>query len=400
MRPRLFLGCAGLVLGAVLPAQDEAASAGPAAGPPPGAGPAQAAAPLPADIDEYQRRLADYTRARRAYDDEAGAYWRSIVEKRHVRNAKRRNHEAPGADDYVLAQPPVYAGPPRPVDPSAPSQQTPTETPYVPVVADFLQAAAEEFDFVPQRPQSESEYKRAYAEAAAAAGLSRDQVVRIYAFECGGNGRYDVQAGLEYARPGARAINTALGYNQLLNTNSVELMAEHGDELIRTLTAKAATLAGEPRTSLERKIRVVRRMVAFSRTVPDAWNEHDRIANTPQGLAVHAMILDVDVGPLLQVQKLVNSVAFARRKGFFGTLSAAELEMMNLTGDGNGLDIVMMPPALRDVVPTANFFQQAGYGRNPVASRNNVVAKLLAATNATMDREGKLPGARELAAAF
>ena len=77
---------------------------------------------------------------------------------------------------------------------------------------------------------------------------------------------------------------------------------------------------------------------------------------------------------------------------------AAELEMMNLTGDGNGFDMVTMPPALREQVP--NFFEQKGYERNPVAIRNNVVAKLIAATNAKMDKEVTLPGARELAAAF
>jgi hypothetical protein len=111
------------------------------------------------------------------------------------------------------------------------------------------------------------------------------------------------------------------------------------------------------------------------------------------------MLLDIDVGPLLQVQKLVDSVAFARSRGREAPLGAAELEMMNLTGDGNGLDIVMMPAALRAQVPTANFFLQSGYERNPVAIRNNVVAKLLAATDASMDRGINLPGARELAAA-
>ena len=59
-------------------------------------------------------------------------------------------------------------------------------------------------------------------------------------------------------------------------------------------------------------------------------------------------------------------------------LSAAELELMNLTGDGNGLDMVMMPAALRARVPTANFFQQSGYERNPVARRTGVVAGLIA----------------------
>jgi hypothetical protein len=57
------------------------------------------------------------------------------------------------------------------------------------------------------------EYKRAYARLAAAAGLTREQVVRIYAFEAGGNGTYDVQAGPELPIPGAHAVSTALGYN-------------------------------------------------------------------------------------------------------------------------------------------------------------------------------------------
>jgi hypothetical protein len=110
--------------------------------------------------------------------------------------------------------------------------------------------------------------------------------------------------------------------------------------------------------------------------------------------------LDLDVGPLLQTQKLLDSVEFARSRGYPGVLTAAELEMMNLTGDGNGLAIVTMPPEWRNRVPTSNFFQQGGYERNPIASRNNVVAKLLAATNAVMDKESQLPGAKELAAYF
>src|SRR5690606_13770146 len=115
------------------------------------------------------------------------------------------------------------------------------------------------------------------------------------------------------------------------------------------------------------------------------------------GLGIHAMVLDVDVGPILQTHKLMTSVVFARRKGLTRPLSAAELEMMNLTGDGNGFDIVSMPQAMREQVPTANFFLRSGYERNPVAIRYNTVAKLLAVTDARMDSAGQAPGARELA---
>ncbi len=361
--------------------------------------PTAQATPTPAAIAEYRRKLEEYTVARGKYEAEAEAYWSSIADKRRLRHAKRRNNQEMALSDYVLTQPPVYSGPPRPIDPSAPVEEAPPRK-YVPVVADFLDAAAKEFNFVPQRPRSEIEYKRAYVKVASAAGLTRDQVVRIYAFESGGDGAYDVQAGLEQPKPGAQAISTALGYNQLLATNSVELMAEKGNQFIKSLSTKAAGLPEEPKAALQRKIAVLKSMATFCRSVPDTWSEHDRLANTPKGLAVHALNLDLDVGPLLQTQKLLDSVVFARAQRYAAILSAAELEMMNLTGDGNGLDIVRMPSAWREQVPTSNFFQPGGYERNPIAGRTKIVAKLIAATNTVMDRESKLPGAKELAALF
>ena len=180
--------------------------------------------------------------------------------------------------------------------------------------------------------------------------------MRIYGFEATGNGNYDVEAGLEYNKHG-RAITTALGYNQLLATNSVEVVAETGDQFVSALKAKPHRCRSKDRQALETKIEILRRMIAFTRSVPDAWGQHEMLANTPKGLGVHALNLDVDLGPLLQTQKLLDSVVFARRKGFAAPLSAAELEMMNLTGDGNGFDMVTMPLPWRDKVPTANFFQ-------------------------------------------
>jgi hypothetical protein len=97
---------------------------------------------------------------------------------------------------------------------------------------------------------------------------------------------------------------------------------------------------------------------------------------------------------------LLTSVIFARAKGYTRPLTAAELEMMNLTGDGTGLDMVTMPHAMREKVPTSNFFQRSGYERNPVAVRNNTVAKLLAVTDARMDSNSNNQGAKDLAAAF
>ncbi len=350
---------------------------------------------LSAAMAQYRQALAAYDRAHDAYAAAANAYWHDIAAKRQLRNAKRARGEALSLEDYVLTQPPIYSGPPKPRNPVQP--EVPSRPVYVPVVTDFLAAAQREFKFAPQLPQSDDQFKRAYARTALAAGLTREQVVRIYGFEATGNGSYDVEAGREYNKH-ARAITTALGYNQLLATNTVEIVAEDGNHFLGDLQARAAQLPSDQKWTLANKIDVMRRMIAFARSVPDAWGQHEILASTEKGLAVHALNLDLDVGPLLQTQKLLDSIVFARRKGFARTLSAAELEMMNLTGDGNGFDMVTMPPPWRDKVPTANFFQPSGYADNPVAQRNNVVAKLIAATNARMDEESKKPGAEELAA--
>jgi hypothetical protein len=351
-----------------------------------------------AAMAKYRRELEAYLQAWEAYQAAAKSYWNSITEKRRSRNAKRARGTPLAIDDYVLDQPPVYTGPPKPRDPSKPNEPAPPP-PYVPVVADFLAAAQQEYKFTPRRPRTESEFKRAYASTASAAGLTKEQIVRIYGFEATGNGTYDIQAGLEYNKS-ARAITTALGYNQLLATNSVEILAENGDHFVAALTATAAHLPQDEKKALETKLAIVRRMIEFCKSVPDDWGEHEVLAGTQKGLAVHALNLDLDLGPLLQTQKLLDSVVFARKKGFAAPLSAATLEMMNLTGDGNGFDMVTMPLQWRDKVPTANFFQQRGYRDNPVAQRNSVVSKLLAATDAAMDNEVKKPGAQELATVF
>jgi hypothetical protein len=89
--------------------------------------------------------------------------------------------------------------------------------------------------------------------------LTEDQAVRVYAFEATGSGKYDVQAGLEFDKPDARAVTTALGHNQLLSTNSVVLLVEQGQKFVATLKRRADGLSGMPRAALETKIRSLRR---------------------------------------------------------------------------------------------------------------------------------------------
>jgi hypothetical protein len=361
----------------------------------------QAGDVLPSVVAEAQAQAVswkEYLAARAEFNAQVSAYWTSIADKRRGRNAKRREHVAITLDDYVLTQPPVYTGPARPPGPSPEAAPEYKPRPYkpIPVVADLLAAASQYFQWAPQRPANELEFKRAYARFASSAGLTREQAVRVYAFETGGNGNHASQSGFH----GTHAISSAIGYNQLLTTNTVELLAEQGEGFIKLLTERAATLSGPARQTMDRKVAVLKKMVALARSVPDEWSQHEKIGDMPQGWALHAMVLDIDVGPMLQTHKLLTSVIFAREKGYLRPLSAAELEMMNLTGDGTGLDMVTMPLAMREQVPTSNFFQRSGYERNPVAIRHNTVAKLLAITDSRMNSNSNLPGARELAAAF
>lgn len=351
---------------------------------------------LKARIALYRKLLAEYDEARRIHDKRAAPYWRKIRTLRTKRRRKRAKGQRVTLKDYVLTQPPLYQGPREPRDPTAKLGRARG----IPVVADFERNAKKHFGFTPERPAREIDFKRAYAKAALAAGLNKETCVKIYGFEASGHGTYDVQAGLEYNRPNARAISTALGYNQLLTANTIGIVAKHGKKLVSALRAKAEAANAARRAELQGKINALNKIIRFTRSVRYDWYAHRRLGRTAKGQGVHALNLDIDIGPLLQVQKLVNSVKFARHYGYTAPLPAAELEMMNLTGDGNGIDMVLMPQTMRERVPTANFFQQRGYERNPVAIRNNTVAKLIAATDAKMEKEAAKPGGRELAAAF
>ena len=349
---------------------------------------------MKAAMTEYRKKLATYNAAWEKFEKVAAPYWREVTEKRSRRRTKFANKMTLTASDYVMSQPPVYTGPRKPDNPLVPKTRG-----EIPDVSDFLANAKAEFDFVPEAPISESAFKRAYAKVASAGGLTKEAAVKIYGFEAGGDGKYDIQAGREYD-PKARVISTALGYNQLLTTNTISLLAEYGDEFIAMLRNKIKDADGPRKANLEDKLAKLKKMIGYAHTVPNDWNAHGRLAGTPKGIGIHALNLDIDIGPLLQTRKLTTSVNFARRKGYDEPLTAAELEMMNLTGDGNGFDMVTMPDALRAKVPTSNFFQRGGYERNPVAARNNTVAKLIAATDAKMVRESQLAGAKDLAAAF
>jgi len=347
---------------------------------------------------DQQRAYLAYRTARSKFDREHQTYWNRVEAKRDLRRAKRILRQAFEAEDYVQAYPPKYQGPELPADIAriVAELRPPTEAQSLPSITDFLAAAKAQFGFVPKRA-TEPEFKRKYAIEALKVGLTKDQVVRVYALETGGMGTYDMQSGINPVTRQGRPISSALGYAQLLHANSVGGVVKHGDEFVRRLLALAA-VPGTPANrvaELKAKAVILRKMIRAARTVPNEWYVHMRFANTPPGLGIHAINMDSDLGPWLQVLKLKGLLDDATADGR-AKLTGAELELMNLAGPRTGLEM-MMPVGSR--MPTPNFFSEGGYSRNPVV-HNKTGAELLATLDARMEFHLKKSGSIEFGQIF
>ncbi len=354
---------------------------------------------LAAKLSESQQRAyVLYLRARSAFDQELQAYWIAVDQKREGRKKKRAQNAAFTPDDYIAEQPPKYAGPALPPDIAkivTEVKPPEIETPK-PVVADFLAAARAEYGFVPVQ-STEREFKRRYAEEALALGLSKAQVVRVYALETGGRGTYDMQAGFDPDTRMGKPISSALGYAQLLTANSTSELVKYGEQFAVRLEriASARGTSGARAAALRAKIAALRKMQRAARSVPNEWSAHVKMATTPKGLGIHALNLDADIGPWLQVIKLKGLKDEAEKAGR-PRLSGAEIELMNLAGPRTGLEMMDTVPR---GMPTANFFSQAAYYRNTIV-REKTAAQLLTALDERMEISLKRPGAIEFEKAF
>lgn len=370
------------------------------------------AAMLPGNVEARQiapdiaARLSDkqkiayliYLDARGAFDRALDIYWATVDELRETRRQQRLARQAHTAADYMLEQPPVYAGPPLPPDVARiiAELRPPEPGKTMPSVADFLAMAKEHFGFTPAIIP-EAQFKRHYAEEALAAGLTKDQVVRVYALETGGRGTFDMQAGIDPDSKRGTPISSALGYAQLLNANSVSELVKHGPEFIQRLEAMAGEVGVTPAraAALRAKAQVLRRMLKSARSVANEWRAHMAFANTPRGQAIHTLNLDGDIGPWLQVLKLKGLLESAARDGRT-RLSGAELELMNLAGPRTGLE---MMEAVGRTMPTTNFFSRGGYYRNTIVRGKNAT-ELLAALEERMEQNLVKKGSIEFATAF
>lgn len=319
----------------------------------------------------YQEELANYRAAYAAFQRLEDAYWKEIERKKDIRTAKRRAGVAFAREDFVLTQPPKYTGPKRPVDPNAPP---PVKTPPKPSTlpdADELRAAMKELYnwHLPQYP--EHVFKLAFAKEAMRHGVSAEQVVGVYALETGGKGPFDLVSGQVVERNSkcklmkryGRPLSTALGYFQLLNANTSSTLSKNS-RLPKELqfSERLRQLANESRGGRKKELRakadIVDRMIrdmnaALARidVAKNNWREFGELGRTKLGYAIHALNLDPDIGPMIQMEKLAFVRRYAIDKGL-GNLDSDRLELLNLVGYPRG---VKMLERVAYQVPTANF---------------------------------------------
>jgi hypothetical protein len=340
--------------------------------------------------------------AQLAHDDAGRAYWRRVESLRNERRRKKRNQQPLVDADYVLTFPPKYNGPSLSKDLlerwrafQAKDRPPAKEREELPGVDEYLMHAKRYYNFEPERIP-ETEYKRRYAIEALRHGLSKDQVVKVFALETGGNGTADMQAGIHPITKKGRPISSALGYAQLLAANSINVMAKHGPTFVNRLARMVnRERVPERRQQLSAKLASLRAMLKTAKSIPYQWSKQRALARTPRGMGLHPLNIDGLIGPWMQVTKLSDIKKLAESRGL-KQLTGAELELMNLAGPGTGLE--MMRKVGRDK-PTTNFFSERAYYRNSIV-RGQTSDGLIAALEKRMEQNLKNRGSQEFLAIF
>lgn len=375
--------------------------------------------PTPAEAsgstaDDFQKQLSGVSLqqfqawrvSRRVHDARLDAYWANVEDKRAERRQKKAAKQPLTTADYVMTLPPSYDGPQLPPDlldrwqkfvAAEEAKLPPTLAKDIPGLDVYLATAKSVYGFTPERI-SERSFKDRYAEEALALGLTKSQVTRIYALETGGIGTADMQAGINPISGKGKPISSALGYAQLLDANSVNEVAKHGDHFLQRLD-RLARMPDQPRervAQLRAKAAVLTRMIANARSVPYSWARHREYARTPDGQGIHVLNLDGDIGPMLQAMKLHGLKVEAEKAGK-PKLTGGEMELMNLSGPGTGLEILLNPAAA--AAPTTNFFTRRAYGVNKMVI-GLTGAGLLTELDRRMDLAMTKPGVKEFEDAF
>jgi hypothetical protein len=353
--------------------------------------------------DEERTLFSAYISAQSRHAQALDTYWHNITEKRALRRKKRAADQPLTVEDYVQSFPPDYAGPKLTADlakrwtafTTKKAEDGPPPKPR-PGLKEFLESARSQFDFVPERIP-EREFKKRYAREALALGLTKEQVVRIYALETSGLGTADMVAGIHPIKRTGKPISTAIGYAQLLAANSSSELVKSGPAFIERLQriASSSNVDFDRAARATAKIEVLRKMIVAAKAVPNTWDSHVNYARTAKGMGIHSINIDGDIGPWLQVIKIRGLKDTADRKGM-NNLAGAEIELMNLAGPMTGIE--MMRPAGRKV-PTANFFERQAYARNTIV-RGKTSEQLIQALDQRMNENITNAGAVEFNAVF
>jgi len=344
-----------------------------------------------------------YKTAQTFHNAAVDAYWGKVSKTRTIRRKRLRKRLTVTERNYVTRFPPKYTGPR--LDPklwrrwvafrdrgNAPRRKSRST---LPDLADYLAASRKYFGFAPERIP-EREFKRRYAKEALKLGLTKQQVIRVYALETAGLGTADMVAGIHPIRKTGRPISSAMGYAQLLAANTLSVLHKHGDTFIDRLEKMRRSANNASRVAtLDDKISKLKSMYAYVRTIPYKWSRMRRISRTDRGRGVHAINIDGDIGPWVQVTKLRDTKRYADRAGR-QDLTPEQLELMHLAGPATGLE--MMSPLAQNM-PTSNFFARRGYERNTIV-RGKTAAQLLTALGRVMDINQRHSGAREFAQVF
>jgi len=364
-----------------------------------------------ADAASYREELAAYRAAYARFEEEEKRYWAAIEAKKDIRTAKRKAGQAFTLDDFVLSHPPKYSGPKRPKDPNAgPIIKTPPPKSTLPRADDLRLAMRELYDH--KLPQyQEKDFKIAYAREAKRHGLSAEQVIGVYALETGGLGPFDRVSGeipkingkCKVEKYVGQPLSTALGYFQLLNANTSSTLAANarGPEAQRfsnRLRAKADEAKGKRKRELKQKAKLMDRMVkdmdqaiARMNVEKNNWAEFRALGKTKLGYAIHALNLDVDIGPMIQMSKLAFVRNYAIEKGL-GDVASDRLELMNLVGYPRGAK--MLEPVAFNV-PTANFVSATEIRANNSVLGDKTVAESVEKIRRVIDKRKQECGSEE-----
>ena len=319
----------------------------------------------------YQEKLAAYRAAYSKFQKSEKRYWAEIERKKDIRTAKRKAGRQFTLDDFVLSQPPQYNGPKRPKNPKAgPIKKAPRKKSTLPRADDLRRAMRDVYGYKLPKVK-EKDFKLAFAREAKRYGISAEQVIGVYALETGGLGPFDRVSGeipqldkkCRVKKYVGRPLSTAIGYFQLLNANTSSTIAvnargKKSERFANRLRAKAKEHRGKRKRALRAKAKLMDKVVkdmkaAVSRmnVRKNDWTEYRALGKTKLGRAVHALNLDPDIGPMIQMSKLAFVRNIALERGL-GDVPSDRLELMNLVGWPRG---VRMLEPIAFQVPTANF---------------------------------------------